>query len=304
MQNRTLEFESDELNDLSFDWKDVHQVISPRALVSFGDRESAWGSLRVDRENVTVNGTQESSFPRYDLVGIAPGAPREFDYWSGRLNMGVNLRSGNTEQADLVTKARLERRTPITHLEIEYTGNFSQLAGVESVNNQRITESFDYFLTRRLFVRAPQTEYYRDPFQNIASRLTLGGGLGYYFIDTPKVEWLITGGPGYQYIRFNTVQAGEPNARSTPALAFQSRFEVELSKRADLELDYQVIVANEDSGGATHHAAANLEIDLTRRFDLELSLIWDRIGNPQTDESGVTPKNNDFRLNVSLGVKF
>src|SRR6185436_1400737 len=45
MQNRKLEFESDELNDLELDWKDVHQVIAPRALVSYGERESAWGSV-------------------------------------------------------------------------------------------------------------------------------------------------------------------------------------------------------------------------------------------------------------------
>lgn len=56
MQNRKLEFESDELNDLKIAWKDVHQVIVPRALVSYGERESAWGSVREDREKVTVTG--------------------------------------------------------------------------------------------------------------------------------------------------------------------------------------------------------------------------------------------------------
>jgi len=304
MQNRTLDFESDELDDLSFDWKDVHQVIMPQALVSFGDRESTWGEVRVDRENVTVSGGEEVTFPRYDLVGIAPGSPREIDYWSGRLNAGVNLRAGNTEQADLVTKAKLERRTPITHLELEYVGNFSKLDGVENVNNQRLTQSFDFFLTRRLFLRVPQAEYYRDPFQNIDARLTAGGGIGYYLIDTPKIEWLMAGGPGYRYIRFDTVQPGEPETETTPALLLQSSFEIELTKRTDLELDYQLIIANEASGGATQHAAATVEIDLTRHLDLDLSLIWDRINNPQTAAGGAVPEKDDFRLNLSLGVKF
>lgn len=304
MQNRTVEFESDELDDLSFDWKDIHQVIMPQALVSFGDRESAWGKVRVDRENVTVTGGEEVTFPRYDLVGLAPGMPREIDYWSGRFNVGVNLRSGNTEQIDLVTKAKLERRTPITHLEIEYTGNFSEVENNETVNNQRVTESFDFFLTRRLFLRVPQAEYYADPFQNIAARVTGGGGLGYYLIDTPKTEWLVAGGPGYRYIRFDTVQPGEPESESTPAALLQSSFEIELTKRTDLELDYQLIVANEESGGATQHATITLDIDLTSRLDLDLSFIWDRIGNPQPDATGAVPEKDDFRLNLSLGVKF
>src|SRR6185436_20052989 len=103
---------------------------------------SAWGALRVDRETVFVDGQDAVSFPRYDLVGIAPGSPRELDYWSGRFNVGVNVRAGNTEQADVVTKWRLERRTPRTHLMLEYIGNFSEVTGVETVNNQRTTVSF------------------------------------------------------------------------------------------------------------------------------------------------------------------
>jgi len=32
--------------------------------------------------------------------------------------------------------------------------------------------------------------------------------------------------------------------------------------------------------------------------------ILDRIGHPQADASGVKAENNDYRLNVSLGLKF
>jgi putative salt-induced outer membrane protein YdiY len=310
MQNRKLEFESDELDDLEFDWKDIHQVVAPQALVSYGDRDSAWGWLRVDRETVTVTGEDEIKFPRYDLIGIAHGTPRELDYWSGRFNLGVNLRAGNTEQADLVTRIKLERRTPRTHLKLEYVGNYSEVGGVNTnenvvtVDNQRATESFDYFLTRRLFVGFPYTEYYRDPFQNIDRRVTVGGGLGYYLIDRPKTEWQVFGGPAYQRIRFDTVEAGESEERSTPAFVFQSSFETDLTRRTELELSYQAIVANQDSGGLTQRGGVTLEIDLTRYLDLDISFIWDHIGSPQADSAGVVPKQDDFRLNLSLGVKF
>jgi hypothetical protein len=304
MQNRKLEFESDELDDLEFDWKDIHQVVVPEALVSYGDRQSAWGAVQVDRAKVTVKGVEEVTFPRYDLVGIAPGSPRELDYWSGRLDAGLNVRAGNTEQVDLFTKLKIERRTPNTHLKLEYAGNYSELDGVENVNNLRATEYFDLFLSRRLFVRVPQAEYYQDPFQNIESRVTVGGGMGYYLIDRPKTEWLVAGGPAYQVINFDTVQAGAEKEQSTPAFIFQSNFEVELTKKIDLELDYQATVANQDAGGITHHASATLEIDLTRRLDLDLSFVWDRINEPQADSSGTVPEQDDYRLNLSLGVKF
>lgn len=304
MQNRKVEFESDELDDLTFDWKDIAQVQLPRALVSYGERQTTSGALRVDRETVTISGVEQVSFPREELIGIAPGQPRELDYWSGKFNVGLNIRSGNSEQVDLVTKARLERRTPNTHLQLDYVGNFSELDGVESVENQRVNGTFNIFLTRRLFLVIPLAEYYRDPFQNIGHQLTVGGGAGYYLIERPKVEWLVLGGPAYQHTRFDTVQMGEAPESSTPALFLQSKFDVEISKRIDLELGYQAIITSEEAGRVTHHTTATLEIDLTRRLDLDVSFIWDRTENPPVGAGGVEPKKNDFRLNLSLGVKF
>ena len=175
---------------------------------------------------------------------------------------------------------------------------------MESVNNQRATENFDIYLTRRMFMLLPQSEYYHDPFQNIDHRFTVGGGLGYFLIDKPKTEWLISGGPAYQSIRFSTVEAGESQDRSTVAIVVQSSFDIELTKRTDLEIGYTATAANEDSGGLTQHGTISLVIELTRTLDLDISFIWDRIGNPQATSSGVVPKNSDFRLNLSFGVKF
>jgi len=304
MQNRKVEFESDELEDLTFDWKDIYQVQLPRALVSYGERQTASGSLRVDRTTVTISGAEPLSFPRADLIGIAPGQPRERDYWSGKFNVGLNVRAGNTEQTDLVTKFRIERRTPNTHLKLDYVGNFSKLNGEENVDNQRVNGTFNYFLTRRLFLAAPLAEYYRDPFQNIGQQFTVGAGAGYYLIDRPKIEWQVLGGPAYQATRFATVEAGSEPDSQTPALLLRSTFEMELTKRIDLELEYQAIVTSEAAGRLTTHATATLEINLTRRLDLDVSFIWDHTEDPPVGAGGVEPKQNDFRMNLSLGVKF
>jgi hypothetical protein len=37
---------------------------------------------------------------------------------------------------------------------------------------------------------------------------------------------------------------------------------------------------------------------------LDISLVWDRSGSPQADEAGLVPEKDDFRLNLSLGIKF
>jgi hypothetical protein len=104
--------------------------------------------------------------------------------------------------------------------------------------------------------------------------------------------------------RFDIVQPGQDEKSSTPAGVFQSHFKTDLTKRTDLELDYRIIAANEDSGGLIHRAAVTLEFNLTHRLDLDLSFIWDRISHPQTDAEGVTPEQNDYHLNLSVGARF
>ena len=43
---------------------------------------------------------------------------------------------------------------------------------------------------------------------------------------------------------------------------------------------------------------------LTRRPALDISAIWDRPENPEAGSDGVAPEQNDFRLTLSLGMKF
>jgi hypothetical protein len=49
---------------------------------------------------------------------------------------------------------------------------------------------------------------------------------------------------------------------------------------------------------------AELSLELTKRFDLDVSFVWDRISNPKVGADGVEPKPDDFRLVVGLGVDF
>ena len=57
-------------------------------------------------------------------------------------------------------------------------------------------------------------------------------------------------------------------------------------------------------GETTHHSVSTLSLELTKRFDLDVSFIWDRITNPKVGADGVQPKPDDFRLVVGLGVDF
>ncbi len=305
MQKRTLEFYSDELNDLSFDWKDIRQLRSARTLdVLFGDGQKVSGPVAITPDQVSVGGAEPRVLPREQMQSLTPGGSKERNYWSGSGSFGLTLRAGNTEQVEYSAQGSLQRRTPATRLSLDYIGNVSSIDSVESANNHRVNSEFDYWLSRRFYLVLPSVEYYRDPFQNLEHRVTGGVGVGYDIIDRPNLAWNVTTGPAYQKAWFVSSQPGEPTERGAAALTFGSRFKWDITHRIKWLLEYRGQYTSREIGDTTHHGLSTLSLELTKRFDLDVSLIWDRISNPKIGSDGVQPKPDDFRLVVGLGVDF
>ena len=305
MQQREIEFFSEELGDLTYDWKDIRQMRSPRTIdVLFVDGKGASGPVMVTPEQVTVGGAEPRVVARDQLTSLTPGGSKERDYWSGNLTLGLTLQAGNTKAVQYNAQAHLQRRTPATRLSLDYIGNISSVNGDENANNHRVNSEFDLWLSRRFYLIIPFVEYYKDPFQNLAHRLTLGGGVGYELIDRPNLEWNINTGPAYQYAWFDSSEPGEPTEKGTAALVFASRYDWNITRRIELILEYRGQYTSREVGETTHHAVSTLSLDLNKRFTLDVSGIWDRISDPKVGADGVTPKPDDFRLVVGLGAHF
>jgi putative salt-induced outer membrane protein YdiY len=305
MQDKKLDFDSEELDELTFDWSDIRQMRSPHMNeMLLMNKEGIKGPVMITPDMVMVGGAQPRTFPRSELQSVTPGGPNEWDYWSGKLSVGLALRAGNTKSVDYNAQANLQRRTPATRFKVDYLGSISSLNSVENENNQRVNAEFDYWLSHRLYLILPQAEYYSDPFQNIADRATVGSGIGYDIIDRSAMEWDVSLGPVYQKTWFDSVESGQSTTRGQAALAFGTDFDWDITRRIELILQYSGQYTSQEAGDTLQHAVSTLSIELTKRFDLDVSFIWDRIGNPRAESSGVVPQQDDYRLTVGLGVRF
>ncbi|HXC98247.1 MAG TPA: DUF481 domain-containing protein [Verrucomicrobiae bacterium] len=305
MQDKKLEFDSDELKELTFDWKDIRQVRSPHLNeMLLVNQEGLKGPVVITPDLVIVGGADPRTFPRSELQSITPGGSKEGDYWTGRISLGFALRAGNTKSVDYDAQASLQRRTPGTRFKLDYLGNVSSLNDVESENNHRVNAEFDYWFSRRLYVILPQAEYFSDPFQNIADRAMIGGGVGYDILDRSILEWNISLGPAYQQTWFDSVEGTESTTRGQAALAFGTDFDWQITRRIELILQYSGQYTSPEVGETLQHAVGTLSVELTKRFDLDVSFVWDRTGNPRAESSGVVPQQDDYRLTLGLGVRF
>jgi len=306
LRRDSFEFDSDELDVLSLDWEDVAEVYSPRPnTISLEGRVTATGKLSINRDTVVLSGgLQPLTFPRNQLNAIIPGEPKEKNYWSGKGTIGVGLNRGNVNQADLSTSLSLTRRTPNTRFSFDYLGNYSAVESRVNANNHRATAKFDVFLTRRLYVSPAYLELYRDPFQNIAYRLTPAVGVGYTLIDTKKIEWDVNMGVGFQGTEYESVEANQDNFSRNTALLPSTMFDYEITGDIDLTFEYSGQYAFGNYRNIFHHSVTKLSFDITRIFDLDVSFIWDRNSNPRPDENGAVPLENDFRLTLGFGYDF
>lgn len=311
LQADSLTFDSEELDELSFDWEDVHFLISPHVnTLVFDDgitREQVYGSLRITRETVTINNNPSTARERKDLFGIISGEPTELNYWSGKFSAGVTLRGGNTDEVEVNTRMTLARTTPATRMTLGYQGNFSETENVETANNHRATLSTDIFLTRSLFVRTPFAEYYRDLFQNLAHQATVGVGAGYDIFNrfnSSDIEWSVVLGPGYHHRWYESVAAGERVDDGGAVMVVGTRFNWDITKRVEFTLDHRSLIAASSAVSTSHHTELIWEIEITDVIDLDTAFIWDYFENPTADENGVTPEQSDYRLVLSLGIDF
>jgi putative salt-induced outer membrane protein YdiY len=270
----------------------------------FDGREQVYGTIILSNDWVDVFGPEQVQLPRSELTGITPGGSREIEFWSGKLNVGVNLQEGNTKQATLNTTGELARRTPATQLLLDYIGNFSLINGEQNANNHRINFNYDVRLNKDWFFRPIQLEYYRDQLANTAHRATAGLGVGYYIFDTDDLEWVVAAGPGYQYTRFETVAPGQSDTASTPAALLQTRFKADITSRLTFIQSFSSTLSSESAGLYSHHAVSTLEFEIKRYLDLDVSFIWDYLQNPQQEASGTVPQKSDLRLTLSVGAKF
>lgn len=305
----TLHFGSEQLDDLEIAWSDVAELRSPRAhTYRFRDPGSdedefvtgtaamVGGRFRIDTD------TDIREFPAAALLGMVAGGERERDYWSFETSVGLSLRSGNTDQTDLTSFGRLRRETALTRGELRYRGSFSELAGTRTANSHRGTFELDTYLTRRLFVTAPTVDLFRDPFQNIALRSTVGGGLGYDLLQAPWIQLDSGAGVFYQRTDFDVASNGDAATADDAGVSLDANLELDPTSGVEWDTSYRIQLVATDFDNTNHNLTSTLSMDFWGPFDLDVTFVWDRTFDPPPDASGEEPARDDLRITVGFAI--
>jgi putative salt-induced outer membrane protein YdiY len=306
MRDETFEFDSDELEDLSFDWEDIEEIRSPRRYTYvFADRSALTGTAVIanDRIVIAVDG-EEHIRERAELMSIVPDLSRKAKRWDGKASFGFTFRKGNTDQQDFTGQGYLRRQAKLSRARFDYNGNLGLVDGDETSHNHRGFLKLDIFLSPRFYVTPTALEVFHDALQNIQVRLTPSGGVGYHALKRKKISLDVELGGGYQITRYSSVDPGEDDQKGRGSVIPTLRLETEPLPWADLDALYTAQVSGENAEDTIQHGELIFSVELTKVFDLDVSSIWDHVGNPAPNEDGTIPKKDDLKLTLGIGIDF
>lgn len=302
-----LEFDSDELGILTFDFDDINHLKTQtqHSLQIEGYSENIDGRILLSDKEITLESSLEKrTFDRNRIVAMAAASENELDYWTGKIAFGIHLRRGNSQQFDSNAQLIARRRSSKSRFRTDFVGVSSVVEEVQISDNQRLGGTYDVFVNRRLFYRPVSIEIARDPFQNIGLKWIYGASVGYYLLDNSRTEWDYTIGLGYQKTRFDSVQEDSDNTSSSGALILSTNFDTQLTSSTDLSVLYHMQLADEDAGGYSHHSIFSINHELIGNVNVGISYIWDYVDSPEIDENDIQPEQNDMRLNFNISYKF
>jgi putative salt-induced outer membrane protein YdiY len=198
-------------------WTAVEKIISDQPLnIKLSDGQVIKGKVAVEDEKLEVETDSGSKVPiqkeqietlRNEVEQQRLQAelnrlrnPGFFDLWSGSVDVGFNLTTGNSEALGFTLAARAVRATPRDRISLYANSVWTR----ETVRDVRRTTAdtflfggrYDRNISPRLFLFG-SGDFEHDSLAFLKFRAAVGGGLGFRAVRTERVQLELLGGADY-----------------------------------------------------------------------------------------------------------
>ncbi len=304
MRDDEIEFDSDKLDLVTFDWEKVDRLHCPGVnTYVFVDKLDVVGRAVVTKTKVLVETAEGvESYPRAELLSIVEGSPRERNWWSSKLGVGFSANAGNTNQGSFTAYFQLTRADYRTRSRLRYDGAIGYANREENVNRHIGSAEVRLFMSHRWYFTPAAAQFLNDKFQNIKFRATPGAGAGVHVFDTKRWEWDLDGGLGYQYLELLSAAGGVKNPQNDGFITFGTWAELEFYKDVELEIEWRTNLVYTNIGNTNHTGRATFSVEITDIFDFETNFIFLRTEEPLPRADGTVPARNDYQLTVGVAL--
>jgi putative salt-induced outer membrane protein YdiY len=224
--------------------------------------------------------------------------PRLIDLWSGSLDLGYSLTTGNSSTVNLAIGANAVRettrdKTSVYLASIRSSNKPAEGESVTTANATRWGARYELNLTKRLsaFVLA---DFETNEIQLLDLRAVFGGGLGYYLKKTDRTQFQLFGGGAYNKESFSTGL----NRSSAEALIGED-LALKINDRMTLRERFQYFPNLSETGEYRLTFDSSLVTKINKWFNWQVTLSDRYISNPVAGS-----KANDILFTTGVGLSF
>ncbi len=306
MRDGAMEFNSDEIKLITYDWKKVKELHSPRAnTYNFTDGTDLVGA-GDDQRGVRggADGRWMVTRPRSELSAIIEHVRRERNYWSTILRLGLTANAGNTENLTLNAFWQLVREDTFTRAAITYDGTFGTATRAEVANRHLAGGDVDIFVHPIIYVKALTGQLLYDKFQNIRLRAAPATGVGFHLITTYIVNWDLEFAPaGYQYLSLLDPAPGVENPQNDGYMMFRMFADLDFTDDIQLLLEWRTNVVYTTIGNTNHVGNLDFTVRVTTLLHTNISFLYLRTEQPFPRSDGTVPKKNDYQIVFGISLR-
>jgi len=247
---------------------------------------------KEDRQ-IIVEKSAEREATSVDLEKVASVNPPAPKRWSGSINVGGNIQSGNTSRKGIIVDALAVRKTDTDRLRFRYLFNYAEEDGHLTTRNHYGEINYNYLFTKKFYGYAA-VELLNDKFKDYRLRTIVGPGVGYLVWDDPIKSLSFEAGLAYQNDDF---YEGQDKGFLTARLGGEFRYKIfDFLVFSEKLLFYPSIG---EGGQYVFRNEAALAAPLGSGWALRLANIIDYDSNPPADV-----KRTDVQYLLSLQFSF
>jgi len=299
MSEGKLVLETDFAGRLTIDWNHVEQLSTDAPLtVVMEEGATLIGIARPSTvpNRLLLNGESILDPLMIELSKVkAINPPDERPVkLSGRINVGLNKASGNTDMENAHVDLEFLARTVSHRVTLGGAYNRSSEDSRKTEDNAMGRLKHDYFLTRELYWYL-KGMVERDDFKEISLRTTLGPGVGYQFFEGELMNLSVEAGPSYVYTNYSG--GGQDDSVSGRWGVKFDRFFFE--KLFQYYFSSEGYVSASDSSDVFMFTRTGLRFPIRGGLSLNAGFEWDWDNIPAEGAD-----KSDYRYILSIGYGF
>lgn len=212
--------------------------------------------------------------------------------WETSAGVGASVTDGNTQTLLFNVNAVTLRKWDKGEFTAGVDAGYGKNDGEQNVGFVKGNSQYNYLFTDRWYGYA-RVEALHDAIADIAYRIPLSVGVGYYIIKNDRVTLSAEVGPGYVLEKIGG------DERDYATIRFGEKFTYKISDRARFWQSFEYQPKVDEWSEYFLSFEAGVEADITKQMALRVVFQDWYVSNPAPDK-----KNNDLKLIAGINYKF